>query len=354
MDPEEIAKRVGRLKLSQSNNEAPRIISKDQSNFGQQKLDSCLVGKVFSAKVINRETFRVQMPRILQAKNSVKIKVIGENLLFLDFASMTDRRRALMDGPWTFFKDLIVFKAPMGLQKSTDMVFDEIPVWVQCHNVPLAFMQDSIIRNIAEGIGRVIEIDSEEDGRCSGKFARVRVILDITKPLRQGIWVKTENMMEEICILLLYERLPNFCFKCGRLGHMQRDYEEKTGVEYEPPFGNWIRALPFSGDRKFQSSKSNSSDSTETPSMHSKDGLENSDDVLALFNSPQNGKERGVSHQLSELAEHGESNEEKIPANLDKVDVNLTETERVLDSKSDQPVKNILILESMNNEGKWK
>lgn len=69
---------------------------------GLQKLESCLVGKVFSSKAVNRETFRIQMPRILQAKKSVNIELIGENLFRLDFQSLADLRHALWDGPWSF------------------------------------------------------------------------------------------------------------------------------------------------------------------------------------------------------------------------------------------------------------
>lgn len=61
------------------------------------------MGKVMSAKVVNREAFKIQMPRILQAKIHIKIEVIGENTFLLDIYSSIDRRHALLDGPWTFF-----------------------------------------------------------------------------------------------------------------------------------------------------------------------------------------------------------------------------------------------------------
>lgn len=50
------------------------------------------------------------MLRILQAKKQVNIEVIGENMFLLEFASDIDRRRTLMDGPWNFFKDLVISK----------------------------------------------------------------------------------------------------------------------------------------------------------------------------------------------------------------------------------------------------
>lgn len=180
------------------------------------------MGKVLSSKAVSRETFQVQIPIILQAKKQINIEVIGENLSLLDFQSLIDCHCALWDGPWNFFKDLVVFKASIGLQKPADMKFEEMTICVQCHNVPLAFVKASIIHSIGEDIGRMIEIEASEDGRCKGKFARMRMSLDLSKPLRQGVWVQKENENESICIILLYERLPTFCYKCGKIGHVLR------------------------------------------------------------------------------------------------------------------------------------
>lgn len=140
MDPDEIVRRVNNLKISSHRRGAPLILSTELANLGQQKLGSWLVGKVFSSKMVNRDTFRFQMPRILEAKKQIDIEVIGENTFLLNFSSLLDRSHALLDGPWTFFKHLVIFKEPVGLQSSTDMVFDAMPVWVQCHNIPLAYM----------------------------------------------------------------------------------------------------------------------------------------------------------------------------------------------------------------------
>lgn len=83
MDPVEIARRVSSLKLSQGNYGEPLIIQADLALCGKYRLESCLVSKIFSAKAINRETFRVQMPKILQTKKPVHIEVIGENIFLL-------------------------------------------------------------------------------------------------------------------------------------------------------------------------------------------------------------------------------------------------------------------------------
>lgn len=98
------------------------------------------------------------------------------------------------------------------------------------------------MRTIGSKIGKVLDIDAGEDGNCSGRFARVRVMLGITKPLKQGIWVQTEAKTEKVCIVLLYERLPNFCFNWGIIGHVQRDCDSQREEGNSDKYGNWLRA----------------------------------------------------------------------------------------------------------------
>ena len=71
---------------------------------------------------------------------------------------------------------------------------------------------------------------------------RVRVDLSIEKPLRMGGYVT--NMDGERCwVSFKYERLPNFCFTCGKIGHDEKHYGmviEKQPLERQ--YGEWMRA----------------------------------------------------------------------------------------------------------------
>ena len=53
----------------------------------------------------------------------------------------------------------------------------------------------------------------------SGEFLRVRVNMDITKPLRRFITVAGLGGQGDIRARLAYERLPTFCYECGLIGH---------------------------------------------------------------------------------------------------------------------------------------
>lgn len=63
-----------------------------------------------------------------------------------------------------------------------------------------------------------------EDDSTGGEFLRVRIILDITQPLPRcyKLWVERKLVG---WVGLKYERLPNFCYWCGSVGHGNRDCE---------------------------------------------------------------------------------------------------------------------------------
>lgn len=65
-------------------------------------------------------------------------------------------------------------------------------------------------------------MDSDEDGLCFGKFMRVHVKLDMHHPLRWGIKIDLEHQ-QPFWVEFQYEKLPDFCFRCGLLGHTQKD-----------------------------------------------------------------------------------------------------------------------------------
>lgn len=125
------------------------------------------------------------MSKILQASKHIEIEMACDNIFLLDFTSQLDRRRALFEGPWNFFKDLIIFKEPTGLQNPSEIHFVEYAIWVQLHKLPLAFMHPTILRNLGGHIGKVCEVDTDKSGHCYGKFARVRVIRRLDQPLRR-------------------------------------------------------------------------------------------------------------------------------------------------------------------------
>lgn len=78
-------------------------------------------------------------------------------------------------------------------------------------------------RCIGEQVGKmisdIVEVDVDDNGIGWGPYYRVRVQLDIIKPLLRGSLVNIEG--NKTWLTFKYERLPNFYFKCGIIKHRE-------------------------------------------------------------------------------------------------------------------------------------
>lgn len=183
MDAEEIERLVTQLNLIPDKAKECNDLPTELANLGQTRLSSSLVSKLFSSKAVNRKTFRKHMPKILQASKHIEIEVVGDNIFLSDFNLVADKRRVLAQGPWNFFKNLVLFKEPEGLEKPSEISFEEFQVWVRLHNLSLAFMHPDILRNVGGQLGQVIEVDTDDGGQCRGKFAIIRLIRKLNQLL---------------------------------------------------------------------------------------------------------------------------------------------------------------------------
>lgn len=122
-------------------------------------------------------------------------------------------------------------------------------------------MHEDFLTKLGRHVGSMEEIDSGEDGSFLGRFARIRVHIDVSKPLTKCISIKPFGEKEDIIVLLIYERLPDFCYACGRIGHLARFCEDITVDKNNHVFWSWLRASNHIGSGKGKKSGETSSDS---------------------------------------------------------------------------------------------
>jgi len=75
----------------------------------------------------------------------------------------------------------------------------------------------------------------------------MRVDIDITKLLMRGKIFRIENINKG-WVYFKYERLPTFCYRCGILGHQERECQSVrkwciSTDEEDFQFGPWLRAV---------------------------------------------------------------------------------------------------------------
>ena len=103
-------------------------------------------------------------------------------------------------------------------------------------------MTEDIGKDIGSKIGRVLEVNKRAMQADQAKFLRIRVEVQIDKPLRRGGYVKNDEG-GRFWVDFRYERLPTFCYRCGILGHDEK-YCQVSSLEQlsEKQYGEWLKA----------------------------------------------------------------------------------------------------------------
>ncbi|KAL7212868.1 hypothetical protein ACSBR2_015544 [Camellia fascicularis] len=156
----------------------------------------CLVGRILAPKILNKH----------------------------DFEDLEDRVRVLQEAPWSVMGSLLVLQPLQPGMAADELDFCWSPFWVQVHGLPFEKMTCAHREVIGNRIGRLLEFEALSDGPLLHRsFLRLRVEVDVTKPLLQGFVLRHRGDSgpgnDGIKVYYKYEKLTEFCYDCGRIGH---------------------------------------------------------------------------------------------------------------------------------------
>ena len=236
-------------KLKETEEEKVSITLGDEcTRAAYERGKNCLVMKVLSRKGIMLKVLRKNTRMLWKPNKSLQLSVIGEELFLAEFEDEQDKRRVMDMRPWHYEKQLVLLQEFEGEQDPKDMVLKWSPFWVQIYSLPLKSRTRETGRAIGASLGKVLDVDVADTRVQWGRCLRVRVEIDVTRKLIRGQKINIEKE-EARWVQYKYERLPNFCYRCGLLEHDQRECSESVGIDKgdekgDLQYGAWLRGDP--------------------------------------------------------------------------------------------------------------
>ncbi|XP_023918052.1 uncharacterized protein LOC136066625 [Quercus suber] len=203
--------------------------------------------KLQTNREFNKEAFKSTIQQLWRGSQRVSIKEVGNNLFLAIFDTKKHMNDILDRSPWSFDKRLVMLKRFTNDVSPENVTFQQSPFWIRVFNIPIKSMNAIVGNYIANEIGVPLLVDAPKSGLAWGPFLRIRVDIDITKPLMRGKMVQVEGM-EKGWVHFKYERLPIYYYRCGILGHQEREcHKSKKGCitveEDDFQFGPCLRAV---------------------------------------------------------------------------------------------------------------
>jgi hypothetical protein len=179
---------------------------------------------------------------------------MGENTLLFTFEEEADLLQVLSTEPWSYDKYVILFQRVDDDEDVASVTFSSVPIWVQIHKLPLRSLSSEVAMDLGASLGEVEPYAIAGEERSGENNPRVRVRLDITKPLCRGRKVRL-GKGKSGWLTFKYERLPNFCYVCDLLTHGDKDCGMRMKARMDDPhtppqYGPWLRAEPEKFQRK--------------------------------------------------------------------------------------------------------
>jgi hypothetical protein len=203
---------------------------------------SCVLGKLLADRLVSRETICTSMMQWWRLSESLTFKVLGDNLFLIEFDDPKDKEKVMEGRPWAFEGSLFLVEDFDGTKSPSQYTFDKAAFWVRMKNMPLACMGREIGRKIGASVGEVVAVDTDARGMGWGESLRVKILLDLAKPLQRGRKINIEGIAH--WITFQYEHLPKFCFQCGVIWHGKTGCSRRSFFRQQEAnqYGPWLRA----------------------------------------------------------------------------------------------------------------
>lgn len=207
------------MELSLEDDDEPFFMPDLPEYSSCQRNTFSLVGRVLNPYCQSMKHLIRNMPRKWQKVGRVQGVALSQERFQFIFNSEHDLQEVLDKGVHTFNEWTLA--VDRWYENPPDDYLRFIPIWVQIWNLPVNHYTVQAITALGELIGQVKEVAFNPDEPQLQGFVRVKVMFDVSRPLRRYKDVFMKNG-EKTTVTFQYEKIQKRCYECQRLTH-ERD-----------------------------------------------------------------------------------------------------------------------------------
>lgn len=151
----------------------------------------CLVGRFLSNRKVNFVAMHDTLSSIWRPVKGVFIDATSfPNMFLFKFFHELDVQRVLNDGPWTFNQQVLLLKKLETDEQLANVKLFDLYIWIQVYDLPIGFNSEFILKSIGNYIGHFLETDLKNFQDIWRNYLRVKVTVDVRRPLRSQMRIK--------------------------------------------------------------------------------------------------------------------------------------------------------------------
>ncbi|CAN1729935.1 hypothetical protein LINPERHAP1_LOCUS785, partial [Linum perenne] len=207
----------------------------------QEDFALCVVGTLITDKSYNFNAMRTLLANIWKPGRGITIEDRGDGLILFRFYHPLDLRQVVDGGPWSFDNNLLTLHE---LKPGEDI--HEVPLfystfWVHIYELTAEFYSEIVGKMIGAWMGEFLEYDEFNKFTREDPCMRIKVKIDIRRSLKREKVIRKPS--KELLVKFKYERLPTFCYICGRIGHIDRFCEIRFRIPEDQIVKLWDKSL---------------------------------------------------------------------------------------------------------------
>ncbi|XP_074323028.1 uncharacterized protein LOC141659976 [Apium graveolens] len=208
------------------------------------KYELCLVGRFLTEKNINTRAMRSKLADVWKPKMGINIKELETGIFLFQFFHKEDKAWVINAGPWSFNNAMLLIEEIPEGEEPLKVPLWTLNMWIQIYDLPSGFMTEAVGVQLGNFFGTFITYDNKNNNSIWREYMRIKVRIDVRKPLKRKKKIKRKNGSEFV-VSCKYERLGDFCFACGLVSHTERFCRrtlDSRGEGSSKEWGTWLRA----------------------------------------------------------------------------------------------------------------